>query len=126
MRGERFSVRLPSRTVPICVSEPTGAAKPRRTNSTPAINVVLTAPIPGVSTPNLPFGGAILTGLRIHFPLFAIVDREKFPHGRRQRDADCARRNIMREARKFCKSKRGRQRAMLLFPDRASFRRSPE
>jgi hypothetical protein len=29
--------------------------------------VVLTAPIPGVRTPSFPFGGAILTGLRIRF-----------------------------------------------------------
>jgi hypothetical protein len=29
---------------------------------------VLTAPIPGVSTPSFPFGGATLTGLRIRFP----------------------------------------------------------
>src|SRR5580693_9362980 len=54
--------------VPICVSAPTGADSPRRTSSTPAISVVLTAPIPGVSTPNFPFGGAILPGLRIQFP----------------------------------------------------------
>jgi hypothetical protein len=32
------------------------------------MKVVLTAPIPGVSTPNFPFGGATLTGLRIRFP----------------------------------------------------------
>src|SRR5712671_1139581 len=63
--GERASVRLPSRIVLSWVSEPTGCAFPFRTSSTPAINVVLTAPIPGRSTPNLPFGGAILTGLSI-------------------------------------------------------------
>src|SRR5580692_278753 len=66
--GVRPSVRLPSRIVPNCVSEPTGTAWPRRTNSTPAIKVVLTAPIPGVSTPSFPFGGVTLTGLRIRFP----------------------------------------------------------
>ena len=54
--------------VPICVSEPTGNDSFRRTNSTPAMKVVLTAPIPGVSTPSFPFGGAILTGLRIQNP----------------------------------------------------------
>jgi hypothetical protein len=32
------------------------------------MNVVLTAPIPGISTPSFPFGGAILAGLRIPFP----------------------------------------------------------
>ena len=40
----------------------------RRTNSTPAIKVVPTAPIPGVRTPSFPFGGATLTGLRIQNP----------------------------------------------------------
>jgi hypothetical protein len=29
------------------------------------MRVVLTAPIPGVNTPSLPFGEAMLTGLRI-------------------------------------------------------------
>ena len=33
--GERLSVRLPSRMVPICVSEPIGLASPRRMASTP-------------------------------------------------------------------------------------------
>src|ERR1700732_2991400 len=66
--GTRASVRFPRRIVPICVNEPTGMDSPRRTSSTPAISVVLTAPIPGVSTPNFPFGGAILPGLRIQFP----------------------------------------------------------
>jgi hypothetical protein len=40
------------------------------------MKVVLTAPIPGVSTPNLPFAGAMLTGLRIQFPLCALSLRE--------------------------------------------------
>src|SRR4029077_3582423 len=63
--GERASVRFPSRIVLSCVSEPTGCALPLRTNSTPAIKVVLTAPIPGSSTPNLPLGGAIFPGFSI-------------------------------------------------------------
>src|ERR1700687_5713206 len=63
--GERASVRLPSRIVLSCVSEPTGCALPLRTNFTPAMNVVLTAPIPGSSTPNLPLGGAIFPGFSI-------------------------------------------------------------
>ena len=46
--GDLLSVRLPRRIVPSCVSEPTGTEWPRRTNSTPAMNVVATAPIPGV------------------------------------------------------------------------------
>jgi hypothetical protein len=32
------------------------------------MSVVLTAPIPGVNTPNLPFGVARLAGLRIQLP----------------------------------------------------------
>src|SRR4029077_1843967 len=63
--GERPSVRFPRRMVLSCVSEPTGCALPLRTNSTPAMKVVLTAPIPGNSTPNLPFGGAIFPGFSI-------------------------------------------------------------
>jgi hypothetical protein len=66
--GDRPSVRFPNRIAPSCVSDPTGFDSPRRTNSTPAINVVLTAPIPGVSIPNFPFAGAILVGRRIQFP----------------------------------------------------------
>src|SRR3954468_126111 len=63
--GVRLSVRLPSRIVPNCVSDPTGCDLPVRTSSTPAINVVLTAPIPGSSTPNFPFAGAIFPGFSI-------------------------------------------------------------
>src|ERR1700684_289931 len=66
--GVRLSVRLPRRIVPSCVSEPTGADSPRRTSSTPAMKVVLTAPIPGVRTPSRPLGEAIFTGLRIPVP----------------------------------------------------------
>ena len=62
MSGERPSVRLPSRTVPICVSDPIGFARPRRTASTPAIVVVLTAPIPTRRMPSFPAGSAIFGG----------------------------------------------------------------
>src|SRR5580704_2192878 len=62
MRGVRPSVRLPRRTVASCVSDPIGAPRPRLTASTPAMNVVLTAPMPGRSTPSLPSAGAIRTG----------------------------------------------------------------
>src|ERR1700687_194697 len=62
MSGERASVRLPRRMVPICVSDPTGCDSPLRTSSTPAMKVVLTAPIPGSNTPNLPLAGAIFPG----------------------------------------------------------------
>src|ERR1700676_384893 len=60
--GVRPSVRFPKRIVPSCVSDPTGADFPLRTSSTPAMNVVLTAPMPGSSTPNFPFAGAIFAG----------------------------------------------------------------
>src|SRR5580704_7358506 len=60
--GDRPSVRLPRRIVPNCVREPTGCDLPLRTNSTPAIKVVLTAPMPGVNIPSFPFGGAIFPG----------------------------------------------------------------
>src|SRR5271157_2120445 len=57
--GERPSVRLPRRMVPIWVSEPMGWAIPLRTASTPATNVVATAPMPGIITPSLPLAGSI-------------------------------------------------------------------
>ena len=59
IRGVRLSVRLPRRMVPICVVEPMGFARPRRTASTPAINVVATAPIPGIMMPSLPVAGVM-------------------------------------------------------------------
>ena len=59
--GVRLSVRLPSRMVESCVSDPTGAAIPRLIASTPAMNVVVTAPIPGINTPSFPSAGAIWT-----------------------------------------------------------------
>src|SRR5262245_61925029 len=61
--GERPSVRLPRRTVPIWVSEPIGLASDLRMAMTPAMVVVLTAPRPTSSTPNRPRDGAISTGL---------------------------------------------------------------
>src|SRR6185312_6454607 len=57
--GERLSVRLPSRIVPICVSDPMGLAIPLRTASTPATKVVATAPMPGIMMPSLPLGAWI-------------------------------------------------------------------
>ena len=56
--GELLSVRLPRRMVPICVREPMGLARPRRTASTPAMNVVATAPRPTTMTPSFPLAGA--------------------------------------------------------------------
>ncbi len=58
--GERPSVRLPRRMVPIWVREPMGWAIPLRTASTPATNVVATAPMPGIITPSLPLAGSIV------------------------------------------------------------------
>ena len=43
--------------MPIWVSEPIGLAWPRRIASTPAMNVVATAPMPGSSTPSFPLAG---------------------------------------------------------------------
>ena len=60
--GERPSVRFPSRTVPIWVSDPMGLAKALRMACTPAMNVVLTAPRPTSNTPSLPRAGAMSTG----------------------------------------------------------------
>src|SRR5579862_174607 len=111
--GTRDSVRLPSRIVPICVSDPTGTDSPRRTNSTPAITVVLTAPMPGVSTPSFPFGGAILIGLRIRSSpdlvrLIGAAIRERLHHAHqrftRQRDVR-NKRIIIRHRRPFCNSR---------------------
>jgi hypothetical protein len=57
--GDRPSVLLPRRMVAIWVSDPMGLARPRRTLSTPAMNVVETAPKPGSRTPSLPVAGAM-------------------------------------------------------------------
>ena len=58
----RFAGRYAaSRIVAICVSDPIGNPAPRFTASTPAMNVVLTAPIPGIKIPNLPSAGAMRT-----------------------------------------------------------------
>ena len=45
--------------VPIWVSDPMGLAMPLRTASTPATNVVATAPMPGIMMPSLPLGAWI-------------------------------------------------------------------
>src|SRR6185503_21280680 len=61
--GERLSVLLPRRMVAICVSDPIGLERPRRTFSTPAMRVVATAPRPGVRMPILPVAGRIVGGV---------------------------------------------------------------
>src|SRR6266403_5825265 len=83
IRGELLSVRLPRRIVPSCVSEPMGCALPLRTNSTPAMNVVLTAPIPGKRIPSFPFGGAILAGFSIQLPCLRAISLRMRPWPRK-------------------------------------------
>src|SRR5579863_1464402 len=61
--GLRLSVRRPSRTVPICVSEPIGFASPFRIARMPAIVVVLTAPRPTNNMPSFPSAGAMFIPL---------------------------------------------------------------
>jgi hypothetical protein len=57
------------------------------------MKVVLTAPIPGVSTPSFPFGGATLTGLRIRFPpvRFEIIDEDEDIESREKLRVICGR-----------------------------------
>src|SRR3954470_7510131 len=62
INGALFSVRLPSRMVAIWVSEPIGLEWPRRMLSTPAMNVVATAPSPGVRIPRRAVAGAMDLG----------------------------------------------------------------
>jgi hypothetical protein len=58
---------LPKRIVPIWVRDPIGFASPFITASTPAMNVELTAPMPGSTTPNFPCGASIFIPLEIIF-----------------------------------------------------------
>jgi hypothetical protein len=56
------------------------------------MKVVLTAPIPGVSTPSFPFGGATLTGLRIRFPpVQFVVNEDEEIESREKYRATCRR-----------------------------------
>src|SRR5438309_9126425 len=112
MSGERASVRLPRRMVPIWVSDPTGCDFALRTSSTPAINVVLTAPIPGSKIPSFPLAGAILEGFSM--PLLLLNDpnaidsedefRMRLPQ--RKRAASPNKLIMMREDLTICKLKR--------------------
>src|SRR3990172_12249887 len=77
-RGARPSVRRPRRMVPSSQTEPMGRPLPRRTFSTPAMNVVATAPRPTSITPSFPLAGATirladltLTGCLLLRPLVA-------------------------------------------------------
>src|SRR5512137_2384133 len=60
--GDRPSVRLPRRIVPIWLTDPMGLAMPFLTARTPAMKVVATAPRPTHITPSFPVAGAISTG----------------------------------------------------------------
>src|SRR5277367_2603730 len=101
--GDRPSVRLPRRMVPNCVSEPTGCDLPLRTNSTPAIKVVLTAPMPGISIPSFPFGGAIFPGFSINSSRTEICKHQC----RQQMVIHCTNKPVMMsEERRICKSDR--------------------
>src|SRR5229473_8645392 len=60
-----------------------GCALPVRTNSTPAIKVVLTAPIPGKRIPSFPFGGAILAGFSIQLPCLRAISLRMRPRPRK-------------------------------------------
>src|SRR5258705_249667 len=64
--GERPSVRLPSRIVPICVSDPIGGASPFLMVNTPAIVVVADAPSPTSKTPSLPSDGEAFDLVVVH------------------------------------------------------------
>src|SRR5205807_9037482 len=77
--GERRAVRWPRRMVASWVTEPIGSAQPLRTSSTPAMNVVLTAPMPGVRTASVPFGWAMLVGRRIGLPPLHAMTRGRSP-----------------------------------------------
>src|SRR5438270_523139 len=68
---QRFSLRFPRRMCAICVSDPMGRPRPRRAASTPAMNVVATAPIPGSSTASFPSAGAML--VRLNSLIYASV-----------------------------------------------------
>src|SRR6187549_281306 len=57
--GDRPSVRLPSRIVPISVSDPMGLAMPFRIAMIPAMVVVETAPRPTSRIPSFPLAGLI-------------------------------------------------------------------
>src|SRR6185312_16380550 len=65
IKGDRFSVRLPSRIVAICVSEPIGFECPRRILSTPAMKVVATAPRRATTAQPEGFLGGELEGRRV-------------------------------------------------------------
>ena len=86
--GERPSVRLPRRMVPIWVSEPIGLARPLRMAMTPAMVVVLTAPRPTSRMPSLPRAGAMSTGVGTNENYIAVSSQQSAVD-RRLPTADC-------------------------------------
>src|SRR3954454_25205039 len=84
--GALFSVLLPSLIVAICVSEPIGFERPRRMLSTPAMNVVATAPSPGVRIPRRPVAGAIDLGTSPEDDLANFYLRRVYDFARRLAD----------------------------------------
>jgi hypothetical protein len=78
------------------------------------MNVVLTAPIPGVSTPSFPLGGAILTGLRMRFPpvLARMMPVDALPRHQR---VNFPRAKTKYDARTFCNLQRERSAARVHF-----------
>src|ERR1039458_4049829 len=83
--GVRPSVRFPKRTVPNWVREPMGFPKPRFMASKPAIKVVVTAPMPGIKTPNLPSAGAIWTASRLAKFVLLVPEIDIIPASMRER-----------------------------------------
>ncbi len=106
--GARPSVRLPRRMVPSCVSDPIGSDFFRRTRSTPAMNVVATAPMPTVRTPSFPFGKAMPADLRIRnspviFQMCGTLNRRAASiHPSREPRFPVRKQRIMRERAKIC------------------------
>src|SRR5437016_4916667 len=123
IRGERASVRLPSRMVPICVSDPTGCDLPLRTSSTPAMKVVLTAPMPGSSTPSFPLAGAILEGfsMPLLYRTIAMRSTEKMnleqESPQQKRAASTNKLVMMREDLRICKSARKKHSVTTIEPE---------
>src|ERR1700704_2459603 len=81
------------------------------------MNVVATAPIPTVSTPSFPFGGAIAESRRIRFsPMFMKVAgttklHQRRVHAAQQLRSPVRKQRIMRECERICKLETRKQAA---------------
>src|ERR1019366_6877102 len=62
-----------------------GFPRPRFIASSPAINVVVTAPMPGINTPNLPSAGAIWTASRLAKSILLFPKIDIIPASMRER-----------------------------------------